>query len=231
MNKDFSNHKYIKKSSMKGSPTNSKQGTIKKKVTFIDEVINEAKEQGAYFTIEFFYYIFDKFFSVDRNFVCVETNNEYTHFLEEEKKENDEFDKANHELDDFFLGGSSNGNDLLNSKKDNNISKMEYASQNNDSALMNKSIVNEEDVQFQQHLEKTIAKYEEMIKKNQFKTEKDKQETLKLIALLKQQLKQFLKNEKDNLMEIQENNSGDKKNELDELRMKGLKEIFHFYSR
>jgi hypothetical protein len=55
-------------------------------------MFEQAKKQGLSFTSDFFIYIIDKFFSKEKNYVCIEFDDEYKKYIDEEKKELDELE-------------------------------------------------------------------------------------------------------------------------------------------
>ena len=68
-----------KKTSFKSLSNNNT--ILEKKVKFIDDLIEEAKNNNICFTIEFFIYIIDKFLSSQNNHIYIDTNNEFEAFL------------------------------------------------------------------------------------------------------------------------------------------------------
>ena len=72
-------------------------------VMFLEEAVEEAREQGRGFTKELFLYQVDKFFGKDSTIILQCTDDEYDMFLAKEKQDQDEFQQTLQQMDQFFL--------------------------------------------------------------------------------------------------------------------------------
>ena len=81
---------------------------------------------------------------------------------------------------------------------------------------------------FKKNLVDTINQYEWLIKKDQFEDEAEKETTLKLVESLKGQLKEY---DQRKTQSINRTSASTPMLSMEELRSKGLKEIFQFYAR
>lgn len=77
-------------------------------------------------------------------------------------------------------------------------------------------------------LKKLINQYEELLKQDNFESEIEKESIKKLVSNLKKQQKDLEQNKTQNISKLGATSMAQSK---EDLRMKGLKEIFHFYAR
>lgn len=71
------------------------------------------------FKIEYFMYILDKFFSQEQNYACIEIDNEYKKFQENQKKEEEMNQKLEDLLDAFFFDTEDNQKEYIELKESN----------------------------------------------------------------------------------------------------------------
>jgi 5'-deoxynucleotidase YfbR-like HD superfamily hydrolase len=90
--------------------------------------------------------------------------------------------------------------------------------------------IQEEDDPLKKNLMDTIVQYEKLLKNNDFKNKEEKEVANKLVTSLRKQLKEY---EQRKTQTIKGSANATKYPALtkEELRDKGLKEIFHFYAR
>ncbi|TNV86710.1 hypothetical protein FGO68_gene11624 [Halteria grandinella] len=179
-----------------------------KKVTH--EQIAEASKAGAKlsFTDDFFLYHIDKFFNQEQSVVIHALDDEFDKFMATQKNQDDEFQRQIEDLDDYVF----NQEDLpVQTEEDNG------------------SLVKKQ-------LERTIKEFESTLHENKFSTLEERSELETLVKTLKKKLQNLDKGTPAQTASISPNKkqlsiAPSHSLDVNELRKRGLQEIFDFYSR
>ncbi|CDW91270.1 UNKNOWN [Stylonychia lemnae] len=199
-----------------------KQTTVvngqKKKVKFLEDGLQAAKQDGQGFKPDFFMFNIDKFFSKELNCVIQPTDDEYQNYLLDQEREKKELDQAINELDDFFFQLTEPDVNQNLDKRDQEADQM-IQQQDSDHDFLS------------QQLQKNIKDYENILKMKQYKSDKERIEIIKLVDTLKQQLGNYRQQKSQRPISNRKVEEAKPKEDIHEQRLRGMKEIFHFYSR
>ena len=146
-------------------------------------------------------YHIDKFFSFELSVVLNATDDEYQKYLASHKQADDDFKKQIEDLDDYFLNDSPQDDE-------------EQAP---------------EDMAVQKQLEKTVKEFERSLTENKYQSREEKQELENVIKTLKSKINDLER--KTSVKQITDRGSTIQNLDINELRRRGIQEIFNFYCR
>jgi hypothetical protein len=176
----------------------------------LEDGINQAKQQNRGFTADFFMLHIDKFFSKNMNVVIHPIDDEYERYLKKQEEDKKELQKTIEQLDDFFFQATEPDKNQDPRERDREA----------DELLKRQSTKEGVDL-FRQQLE-------EIVRNKQYKSEQELRQINKLLETLRAQVQSHVRASGG---EQKANEQEKPKEDIHELRRRGMQEIFHFYSR